>query len=60
MSSVRDSKQRAAARAKLEREMAARRDAARRKRLMQAGYLKKRLPLGIGWAEAHPQSRKFY
>ena len=36
MSSVRDSKQRAAARAKLEREMAARRDAARRKRLMQA------------------------
>jgi len=36
VSSVRDSKQRAAARAKLEREMAARRDAARRKRLMQA------------------------
>ena len=36
MSSVRDSKQRAAARAKLEREMAARQEAARRKRLLQA------------------------
>lgn len=36
MSSVRDSRQRAAARAKLEREMAARRDAAQRKRRLQA------------------------
>ncbi|HEX6873665.1 MAG TPA: peptidylprolyl isomerase [Micromonosporaceae bacterium] len=36
MSSVRDNRQRAAARAKLEREMAARAEAARRKRLMQA------------------------
>jgi peptidyl-prolyl cis-trans isomerase B (cyclophilin B) len=36
VSSVRDTKQRAAARARLEREMAVRRDAARRKRRMQA------------------------
>ncbi len=36
MSSERDSRQRAAARARLEREMAARREAARRKRLLQA------------------------
>ena len=36
MSSERDNRQRAAARARLEREMAARREAARRKRLLQA------------------------
>ena len=40
MSSVRD-RQRAAARARLEREMAARAEAARRKRLLQANDRKK-------------------